>query len=103
VAFKLDLPSSTSIHPVFHVSRLKKHVGNRKVQDDLPVMPKEPLLLPQAVLDRRIVKRFNQAAAHVLVLWKGLSRAEAAWELAENLALRFPQFSLEDRGIVASH
>lgn len=74
-----------------------------KVQDDLPVIPKEPLLLPQAVLDRRIVKRFNQAATHVLVPCKGLSRAEAAWELAENLALRFPQFSHEDKGVVASH
>ncbi|KAG6753131.1 hypothetical protein POTOM_043175 [Populus tomentosa] len=30
-----------------------------------------------------------------------LSRAEAAWELAENLALRFPQFSHEDKGVVA--
>lgn len=82
------------------MSRLKKHVENRKVQDDLLVMPKESLLLPQAVLDRRIVKRFNQAATQVLVLWKGLSRAEAAWELAENLALRFPQFLLRTRALL---
>lgn len=46
---------------------------------------------------------YNCAGSHVLVLCKGLSRAEAAWELAENLALRFPQFSHEDKGFVASH
>ena len=46
IAYKLKLPASASIHPVFHVSMLKKKVGNREVHATLPALPSEPLLLP---------------------------------------------------------
>jgi hypothetical protein len=31
MAYKLELPSSVTINPVFHVSQLKRHTGNIKV------------------------------------------------------------------------
>jgi hypothetical protein len=77
VAYKLKLPISASLHPVFHVSLLKKKVGNREVYPTLPALPSEPLLLPQAILDRRMVKRNLQAATQLLVHWAGLTPAEA--------------------------
>lgn len=43
VSYRLDLPSSSLIHPVFHVSRLKAKLGNR-------VLPKPTLLAVNADL-----------------------------------------------------
>lgn len=60
VAYKLKLPASCKLHPVFHISLLKQHVGSAPVnvavlpefsQDD--ICPLEPL----AVLQRREIMR----------------------------------------------
>jgi hypothetical protein len=63
-------------------------------------MPQTPTLQPQATMDRRIVKRKNQAATQVLIHWKGLSLADATWEYAEEIAAHFPNFNLEDKVVL---
>jgi translation initiation factor IF-1 len=59
VAYKLQLPATAVIHLVFHVSQLKQHVGNHVVQSDLPMVSAQPLLQPQKIVERRMVKKGN--------------------------------------------
>jgi len=58
VAYKLDLPSSSRIHDVFHISQLKKHVGAAVVAIDLPSTTKNKMEEKElkAILDCIIVK-----------------------------------------------
>ncbi|XP_076890291.1 uncharacterized protein LOC143541326 [Bidens hawaiensis] len=99
VAYKLDLPEEAQIRPVFHVSLLKEAVGPPTKVIPLPREPRF-LLQPQAMLERKLVKRGNRAALKVLVQWKGPTVQDATWEFFDDMKLRFPYFSeltLEDK------
>lgn len=56
VAYKLDLPATSRIHPVVHVSQLKKMVGKAPVSPTLPPQLSsdlEMIVEPEALLDLR--------------------------------------------------
>ena len=83
LAYKLALPSHYKIHPVFHVSLLKKKVGDRVViQSELPYTNDNGqfLVKPVAILQRQMVKRNNVAAVRVLVQWSNFPPEDATWE-----------------------
>jgi hypothetical protein len=57
VAYQLALPAESKIHPVFHVSQLKKAVGsNVQVSSALP-HEFSTLQVPEKILQHRLVNR----------------------------------------------
>jgi len=100
VAYKLELPEEAKIHPVFHISQLKRKLGhNIQVQNQVPSHIVEVIKEPDIILDRRMVKRFGKATTEVLVKWKQLPLEEATWENYWELIKKFPVFDLEARSI----
>ena len=80
VAYKLQLPATSQLHPIFHVSLLKKKIGNKTVVSLAPPETDStghPLVYPATVLDKRIVKRRNQAITQLLIVWSNLGPKNA--------------------------
>ena len=94
VAYKLDLPPEAKIHPVFHVSQLKKHMGVAKTQSHLPLLDDQGVLAkePISIMDRRLVKRRGQALTEVLVQWRNTFPEDSTWENFAVLQQQYPTF-----------
>ena len=94
VAYKLALPPEARIHPVFHVSQLKKHVGHTPTQSHLPLLDDQGLIAkePLSILDRRIVKKHGQAVTEVLVQWRNTFPEDSTWESFATLLQLYPDF-----------
>lgn len=98
VAYRLKLPPTAKIHNVFHVSLLKKKIGDQdSVATQLPPISDTSSYkwAPAAVLQRRIVKRNGAAATQWLIHWLGTATEEATWEFADEIQMRFPDFDSE--------
>ncbi|KAJ1278977.1 hypothetical protein BS78_04G119500, partial [Paspalum vaginatum] len=92
VAYKLDLPDGSRIHPVVHVSKLKKHMPpHQDVTNDLSSVCTDPfrLLAPEAILQRRCIQRVASTVKQVLIKWMGLPQIMATWEDAVDIQDRF--------------
>lgn len=86
VAYKLALPASSHIHPVFHVSQVKKVVPSSVTVDQLPVSL-VGFQIPELVLQRCLDSKGNTQA---LIKWSGLPPSLATWENLEAVQQAFP-------------
>lgn len=93
VAYRLELPSSSQIHPVFHVSQLKILVGNVTTFSQLPtILPDVMARELVRILERKMVNRQGRAATKVLIQWSNESEEEATWVFLFDIQKRFPDF-----------
>lgn len=93
-AYKLYLPSSATIHPIFHVSLLKKKVGEGStIIQDLPSFEEDEVIIElEKVLKTRVIFRDGQQILQGLVQWSQLPAEDATWEDKSFILAQFPSF-----------
>jgi hypothetical protein len=93
VAFKLELPPSSKIHPVFHASQLKPFHGTI---DASPALPPDSTTMPMpvAVLDW---KTNGELPPQVLIQWSDAFPEDATWESLPDMQIAYPNLHLEDK------
>jgi hypothetical protein len=91
VAYKLELPAESSVHPVFHVSLLKKVVSPiHQISSTLPDSL-ATTQIPVQVLDARTISRGGTSIPQVRVRWSGCDDALATWEDLDAIRQQFPR------------
>lgn len=100
VAYKLELPTHSKIHPVFHVSQLQKAVGNAQVSATIPeqiTADLEWVAEPEEVPEVKTVGKGPGCTTEVLIKWRNVPLFEATWEEFNSVLQRFSEFHLEDK------
>lgn len=100
VAYRLVLPAPAQIHDVFHISKLKKCIGDPTVQHlPLPVnfQDQQPIFHPLAILCTRIILVQDKPIIQYLIQWEHGATTDATWENANNKRKNFLMFHLEDK------
>ncbi|XP_058008044.1 uncharacterized protein LOC131182502, partial [Hevea brasiliensis] len=95
VAYRLALPPGFAhVHPVFHISMLRKYVPDpsyvlqpqtMQIRDDMSY--EEQLV---KILDRQIRKLRSKEVALIKVLWHNHSSSEATWEAESKMRAKYP-------------
>jgi hypothetical protein len=88
VTYRLKLPDTMKIHPVFHISKLKQYVETPKELGQRKQVPPPPIIIDgepewevDEILDRRVIKGVTK----YLVKWKGCELHDASWEPTTHL------------------
>ncbi|WMV55641.1 hypothetical protein MTR67_049026 [Solanum verrucosum] len=101
VAYELELPADlAAVHPVFHISLLKKYVGHPSSIVPLEsVAVKDSLSykdVPVEILDRQVRRLRNKEVASIKVLWRSKSVEGATWEAETTMKFKYPHLFPSD-------
>ncbi|XP_026428656.1 uncharacterized protein LOC113324556 [Papaver somniferum] len=80
VAYKLQLPSTSQIHLVFHVSQLKKRIGEASITaPTLPITDNngEIILMPVAMLGTREITHGRSSVPQMIIKWSHITAEDA--------------------------
>jgi hypothetical protein len=100
VAYKLKLPEGAHLHSVFHVSLLRRKLGDKAdTSMELPSIDEEGTIVvtPEAILDTRWIPHGARFIEEILVKWKHLSTDDATWEPTIELLTNHPSLDLRDK------
>ncbi|KAH7439596.1 hypothetical protein KP509_04G068000 [Ceratopteris richardii] len=86
VTFKLQLPSTMRIHPVFHVSMLEPYqISPLRGERPSPSPPIEIDDHEEFEVEHVLDSRISRGRLEYLIHWKGYDISDRTWEPAENL------------------
>jgi hypothetical protein len=90
VAYRLDLPEHSAVHPVFHVSQLKQAVGGKYAITSSVPGGLSSMQVPEKILQHRLSARGSRPVLQVLVKWMALPESLSTWEDLVALKQKFP-------------
>ena len=103
VAYELELPQEMElVHPVFHVSMLRKCLG-----DPTSIIPLDEVIIednltyeevPVDIFDRQVKRLRNKDVASVKVLWRNQHVESATWEAEADMMKKYPYLFHPHRG-----
>lgn len=88
-------PTLSKVHPIFHVSQLRRYVkdpshylefSKLQIEKDLSYEEK-----PMKIIDRREKRLRNRTMSLVLFQWGRHSVKEATWELEDTIREQYPE------------
>lgn len=80
--------------------QLKKKLGQQDIpQTIFPHVTVEGIVqaMPEAILERCLVKKHGRATVEVLVEWQGVREEDSTWENYDRQQASFPEINLEDK------
>ncbi|XP_070046577.1 uncharacterized protein [Nicotiana tomentosiformis] len=87
------LPEMSLVHPVFHVSMLKKVIGDMSLIAPLETIEVNEELTYEEILvfihDRQIRKLRNKEISSAKVVWRNQQVEEATWEAEEEMKKKY--------------
>jgi hypothetical protein len=83
MSYKLEFPASSQVHLVFHVSCLKKVIGDKiPAQTIFSELDEEGKIIldHEAITDTRIQQLRNISISEYLIKWRKLPVEDSTWE-----------------------
>ena len=81
VSYKLELPVTSKVHPIFHVSLLKKVSGQHPIEAEFPaaIGEEEKGCVPEGILLTRRGWQGHNKGLNLFIKWRGMLEEQATW------------------------